>query len=460
MFRSLQFRVLLVSIMAVLVAVGTVAFFTRQATTGEFEAYVEHGGEMRHGRIQNMLASYYYQTRGWDDVQEVIAWMSEMSNDHIVVVNTDGAVVGDTKNQLIGEHISSDYFRHPLPVVVGGAQVGTVYLNPTQPELGPQEKAFLAGVNKSLLWAVLFGGLIAVVLSFVLSRRVLTPVRAVTAAARRMGRGDLQQRVDIRSKDEIGELGRTFNAMADNLSRMEELRKNMVSDIAHELRAPLSNIQGYLEGLGDGVVTPDRATIDSILEEAVLLRRLVDDLQDLALAEAGRLKLVCQPVAVSEMVRKAVDTIQSETEEKGIHLDINVPANLPLVNVDAERIGQVLRNLLSNAVRYTPEGGTITIDSQLQACADTGKVGEDKKPQEVNWYLVTVRDTGSGIAPEDLPFIFERFYRSDKARTRAEGGAGLGLTIAKQLVEAHGGTIGVESELGKGTAVSFTLPVA
>ena len=277
-----------------------------------------------------------------------------------------------------------------------------------------------------------------------LSRRILRPVETLTAAARRMEKGDLSQRVEAQSSDEIGELARAFNAMADGLNRLEELRRNMVSDVAHELRTPLSNIRGYLEAVRDGVVEPKPEVIDSLYEEAMLLNRLVDDLQELALAEAGQLTLERQLVAPAGLANRAVEAARGQASASGIALRTDLPERLPLVNVDPQRIGQVLGNLLSNALTHTPSGVEVVVTAR----ADGSEV------------QLSVSDTGEGVRPEHLPYIFERFYRADRSRSRTTGGTGLGLAIAKQLVEAHGGRIEVESEVGQGTRFTFTLPVA
>jgi two-component system sensor histidine kinase BaeS len=303
--------------------------------------------------------------------------------------------------------------------------------------------AFLASVNRTLLLVAVVAGLGAVLLILGLSRRILAPVEALTAAVRRMEAGDLSQRVDITSRDEIGELARAFNSMADGLARLEGLRRNMVTDVAHELRTPLSNIRGYLEAIQDGVVEPERGIIDSLYEEAMLLNHLVDDLQELSLAEAGQLKLERQPVALADIVDRAVEAIRPRAEVERVTVQVDLSEEL-LVDVDPRRIGQVLRNLLENALTHTPPGGEIAVAARISD----------------RWVEVSVRDTGSGIAAEDLPYVFERFYRSDRSRSRATGGAGLGLAIARQLVEAHGGDIWVESTPDEGSKFWFTLPMA
>jgi signal transduction histidine kinase len=307
---------------------------------------------------------------------------------------------------------------------------------------GPGGGNFLGSVNTSLILAVIAAGLAAILLTWLLSRRILRPVEALTAAARNMEKGDLSKRVAVSSKDEIGELAHAFNAMADGLTHIEQLRRNMVTDVAHELRTPLTNIRGYLEAVRDGVAKPDYALIDSLHDEALLLSRLVDDLQELELAEAGQLKLVLRSVDLVVVVEKAVQTVRPLASERDLRIETHL-AELPAIEADPERIGQVLRNLISNAVTHTPPGGEITVSAR--------NGGRDIE--------VSVHDTGVGIAAEHLPLVFERFYRADGSRTRSTGGAGLGLSIVKHLVELHGGHVRAESTQGRGSTFIFTLPV-
>ncbi len=281
-------------------------------------------------------------------------------------------------------------------------------------------------------------------LTLILFKRLLRPVAQLTAAVQRMEGGDLAARVEVVSEDEVGRLARAFNGLAASLARQEQLRRNMVNDIAHELLTPLTNISGYLEAAEEGLIAPDAALVANLSEETLLLRRLVDDLQELALAEASQLRLQREAVAVDALIAPAVEALRPQTAAKGLAIRVELPADLPPVAADPGRVGQVLRNLLNNAIIHTPAGGTIT----LSARPDAGFVA------------VSVRDTGVGIPPEHLPNVFERFYRADRSRARATGGAGLGLAIVKQLVTAHGGNVAVESAVGQGSTFTFTLPVA
>jgi two-component system sensor histidine kinase BaeS len=295
-----------------------------------------------------------------------------------------------------------------------------------------------------VLLGALGAGLVAAAITLVLSNRILRPVQRLTHAVQRMEKGDLAVRVLVESADEIGQLAHAFNAMAGSLDQQERLRRNMVGDVAHELRTPLTNLRGYLEAARDGLLIPDAALVNNLYEETMLLSRLVADLQELAQAEAGQLTLMRQPSSLPAILEQAVAMLQPQAEAKGLSLSVDLPSSLPLVDVDPERMGQVLRNLLNNAFAHTAPGGSIAITARI-----TGR--------EV---AVAVRDTGTGISPEDLPRIFDRFYRVDRSRARQTGGAGLGLAIVKQLVLAHGGSVSAESEPGTGSTLTFTIPIA
>lgn len=257
--------------------------------------------------------------------------------------------------------------------------------------------------------------------------------------------GDLSVRVDENARGEFGRMARSFNRMAEELDNAEKNRRNLTADVAHELRTPLHIIQGNLEGMLDGVYEPTKEQIGAALEETRLLSRLVNDLQTLSLAEAGKLQLHCQPVLASDLIEDILTGFSVIAAENGITLQKEITGtDVELtVNADPDRMSQVLNNLVANAMRYTQKGGVIRLIAF---------------PDDKNVTLI-VEDTGSGIAPEDLPNVFERFWKAEKSRSRHEGtGSGLGLAIAKQLVQAHGGTIRAESELGRGTCFTICIP--
>jgi signal transduction histidine kinase len=309
---------------------------------------------------------------------------------------------------------------------------------------GGPERDFLQAVNSSLAIAALAAVGVALALSLFLSRQLTAPLHHLTTAARRAGEGDLAVRVDEKGGDEVAELGMAFNSMTENLQRNEEARKRLLADIVHELRTPLSVIQGNLEAMLDGIIPANNDQIASLHQESLLLARLVTDLRDLSLAEAGQLRLDSSPNDAATLVEKEIALVSGQAEDKGISLSTNLPPSLPQLWVDPQRFRQVLHNLLSNAIRHTSSGDIITIGAS-----------SDASSQMITLY---VTDTGSGIAPEDLPFVFEHFYRGDPSRQRSSGGSGIGLAVVKQLVEAHGGRVWVESESGKGSTFYFTMP--
>ena len=312
---------------------------------------------------------------------------------------------------------------------------------------GPAERAYLEAINSSLWLTGGLATLVAVTLGLLLARQIAGPVRALTMAARRLGAGDLDQRVPVRGRrDELGELAEAFNSMAEAVGRQEMLRRQMAADIAHELRTPLAVIQANLEAMLDGIRPLSAEEVADVHRETQLLSRLVTDLRDLSLAETGQLPLRKELTDLTTLVQTSVARFSSWAEEKGVRLAIEAAEDSLRADVDPDRVAQVLGNLLDNALRYTPPGGEVVV--RLESGAQRDEV------------RVTVRDTGSGIPEEHLPNIFERFYRADRARTRTDGGSGIGLAVVKQLVEAHGGRVWAESRPGEGTTFGFVLPAA
>jgi two-component system, OmpR family, sensor histidine kinase BaeS len=312
--------------------------------------------------------------------------------------------------------------------------------------MGQPEQDFLHSVHESLIWVGAAIVLVGLAASFALARSITIPLRKLNAATQAIEQGDLNYRVDIRSNDEVEHLASAFNKMTDALESTNRLRKQFLADIAHELRTPLAVIQGNLEGMLEGVVDADKEQLGSLYEETVHLNRLIKDLRDLSLAEAGQLSLEKQPTDIGQLVTRAVGMVKPLADEKAIKLNCGFdPA--PLVDVDPNRINQVVYNLLTNAVRYSDVGGEMAVNTSIERQGPTG------------WVQIAVRDSGQGITAADLPHIFDHFYRADKSRTRRSGGSGIGLAIVKQLVEAHGGKVRVESKLGKGSCFYILLPL-
>jgi signal transduction histidine kinase len=445
MIHSVRWRMFISFLLVIAVAVGTVAFFVSRTASGEIERYEQRTDQLRSDRMQALLSGYYEEQHGWAGVQPLVERMGQLYGQRLVLIDAQGTVVADSQGMSMGPPPDLGRSEGNIPVGSADAPSGTIFVDP-QPTADGSAAQEVSELASSINWYLVWGGLIAMaaaaVLTYLMSRRILAPVEALARGARRLGRRDFSRRVDVRSKDEFGQLARTFNSMADDLAHAEQMRRNLVADVAHELRTPLSNIRGYLEAVHDGVLKPDTETLDCVYEETLLLGRLIEDLQELALAEAGQLPLLRRPSDMGEVVKQAVAAVERAADAKKLALLVELPPEPVIADIGPERIGQVLRNLLTNAITYTPEGGDISVK-----LADDG-----------SQLRLSVADSGPGIPPEDLPYVFERFHRVDRSRSRATGGAGLGLTIARQLVELHGGTIEVQSEMGKGSCFTFTVP--
>jgi len=302
-------------------------------------------------------------------------------------------------------------------------------------------RMFLSAIHYYLIWASLAALFLAFILSYLLTRRVLRPLLQMTKITREVAAGKFQARVDIASGDEVGQLGIAFNRMADSLAQVEQLRKSMVADVAHELRTPLTNLRGYLEALTDGVVPPAQETFQMLQQEILRLVHLVDDLQQLARADAARAYLNREPVLLSEAVGQMLELYRLNFKEKNIEPEVDFAENAQSVLADRDKLLQAIRNLIENTWKYTPPQGKVSIASER---TDDG-------------IKVMFRNSGSGISPNDLPYIFERFFRADKSRSRGAGGAGIGLSIVKELIEAHGGQVGADSNTNE-TRIWFVLP--
>jgi signal transduction histidine kinase len=444
--HNLHFRLLAAFALVIIVIIGSVFLFIYQTTRSEISRFGERMETMRARRVEVELSGHYYLRGGWEGIQPFVAQWGNLYERRIILTDNDGVVVADSEGELLGKPYTADTPGLPMSPPWESGPIGMLYITPTassEVDIASLHLVYRT-IGRFFLWGGLLAVAIALLLTFILSRRILAPVKALTHAASQLGKGDFSQRVHSDDKGEVGKLAQSFNSMADNLERAEQLRRNMVADVAHELRTPLSNLSGYLEAIHDGVIKPDADAIRLLGEEASSLSRLVDDLQELSLADADELKLFRQKEDISKLIKQAIAAWQSQTSAKRITISATLPDKLPPASVDSHRIKQVLHNLLENAIAHTGQGDSITV----------------KAWEHDNQLKISVVDTGEGIPDEDLPNIFERFYRVDRSRTRATGGSGLGLTIAKRLVEAHGGKIEVESELGKGSTFTLTLPIS
>ncbi len=361
---------------------------------------------------------------------------------YFVLADQDGGVVISGGPYHAGDRLSEADFAKATAVEVDGQAVGKVLAAGTPLDYDPNEQRYLARTNQALLGAAVGATAIALILGLFLARTLIGPLRELTTAIHAMDKGRLKQRVHVRSRDELGELAAAFNQMSADLARANESRRQMTADIAHDLRTPLTVISGYIESLRDGVLKPSPAHFDAMQTEAQHLLRLVEDLRTLSLADTGELTLNRQPVSPRALLERLAGSYRHRAEQQGIDLRVQADPGLPEISVDPERMVQVLGNLISNALRYTPAGGRVVLSARGQAGA----------------LQLSVADTGKGIDADAMPHIFNRFYRGDTSRQQDNGESGLGLAIAKSLVELHGGQITVDSAPGRGSTFHIALP--
>lgn len=449
-FGRLSVRLTLAFIAVTLLTVGVVALIAGTRASSEFRQYLARRDALAQSGYLSALTAHFAETASWRGVASVIAAErggsgglhggGAGSGGAILVADAAGMIVYDQRGMRVGAQLSDAERASSLPIPApDGSTAGYFLVIPGRGVI-PNDSAFLNQLRATLILAALIASLVGVLVGLMVSRALSAPLSNLAAAVRRFAVRDMRERVAVFGSGEIADLGHAFNHMADELAHADTLRRNMTADIAHELRTPLTVMQGNLRAMLDGVYQISPSEIAALYDETRLLTRLVEDLHQLSLAEAGALPLHIQAVNPGDLIRQTAETFAAAAEANGVCLTLHVPNQLPSVWVDSDRLVQVLSNLIANALRHAA-GAPITIG----ASSDTSAVN------------IWVRDGGQGIADGDLPHVFERFYRSDKARARANG-SGLGLAIAKSLIEAMGGQIGVSSERGQGTEFWFCLP--
>ncbi|HEX5414366.1 MAG TPA: ATP-binding protein [Chloroflexota bacterium] len=386
--RSLTAKILLAFALVILVGIGGVAVLANQRTTAAFERYLQdsdRGSVAPSGDNGQTAGTPFPRPRGDDDPRP-----------------------------------------HDEP-----------------PRLSPSDRDFLAQANQSLLLAALGATVAALLLGMLLARQVILPLRQLTRGAQRIAHGYLDERIDVNGQDEVGQLARAFNDMAESLQRTENARRQLVADVAHELRTPLMVIGTTVEAMQDGVLPTDATNLATIREEVGSLARLVSDLRDLTLGDVGQLAVERRPLELADVLTSIGSAFASSALVRQITLTVDCPPDLPGVLGDETRLRQCIGNLVENALRHTPAGGRVTIRGTWPG----------------DLVIVQVIDTGEGIAPENLPYVFERFFRVDPSRNRRSGGTGLGLAIVQQIIRAHDGEVSVASEgVGMGTTFTIRLP--
>jgi two-component system sensor histidine kinase BaeS len=452
--RSLSLKLILAFLIVSLVGTVLVALFAGFRTANEFGSFLF---TQNRDDLVAQLSDYYRDHGSWAGLEEVFSFPEMMGmmrpggppsdfmpGGRFAIIDENGLVVVGGPGFHRGDRVAESMAGPALPILVDEREVGHLILGSNVFRVGQAGQAFLGRINQVMLLSAIGATVVALLLAVVLARSFTRPLREMTVATRAVADGDLEQRVPVRSGDELGELAAAFNQMNDRLARARDLRRQMTADIAHELRTPISVILGHAEAVHDGVMSPSAELFDIIHDEASRLSRLVEDLRTLSLAEAGELVLTRRSISPKTLMENAIAAQLPSAQQREITPNLEVDPDLPQINVDPDRMAQVLSNVLSNALRYTPRGGYIDLSAKRLA----------------EGVELRIQDSGPGIESDELARIFDRFYRSDKSRQRDEGGSGLGLAIAKSIVEGHNGRIWAESEPGQGVTIVIALPVS
>jgi len=445
--RSITFKMVLAFLGIALVSIVLIVLLIRWNTNTEFSRFVID----RHVEdLVGTLEEYYRANGSWAGVREA-AIDSEIKQApgngpprevFFTLADKNGTVISAGPGYRPGEQISQSMLDRGIPINVDGEQVGTLVMAPTPFERNPREEEFIQRTTMMMVYSALGASIVALLLGIFLSRTLTSPLRELTNATHAVAEGNLGLQVPVRSKDEMGELAKSFNKMSTDLARSTETRKQITADIAHELRTPLSLIIGHAEAVHDDVLPPSKENFEIVREEALRLEQLVDDLRILSLADAGELSINLQSVSSQKLLNDLQATYQHIATQKNVEISVDAPPEIPMLHIDPGRMTQVLTNILDNALHHTPEGGQINLSAK--------HVGDNVE--------LSIQDSGPGIQGKDVDRIFERFYRAEKSRTRDDGGgSGLGLAIAKSIVQAHGGQIRAESAPGQGLNITITL---
>lgn len=463
--KSLYWKIALAFVLVAFITAALVAVFIRATSTVRLSQLVL---DQQRDNLQTLLVDYYQTYGSWDnllrDWQQFQAErglggtgmsgspMGQGNTAHMAVERralyglADGSgkvVIPVGSFEVIGQQLTQKEMRSGTDIMVDGERVGILLTVNSLPAYNAAETLFLRRTNQALILATAGALIVALAIGLFLAENLTKPLRALIYAAQNIARGQLDQQVEVTSEDEIGELGAAFNSMSREVARVNQQRRQMTADIAHDLRTPLTVISGYVESMRDGVLAPTTERLDMIYGEIGRLQNLVNDLRMLSQADAGELTLNPQQMSVKGLLDRTAEVFQHHASGQSVTLRVEVEENLPELRLDEARMQQVMDNLVSNALRYTPAGGTIILGAR--------KMG--------NSVELSVSDTGSGIESEELPLIFDRFQRGDKSRHTEGNESGLGLAIVKALVEAHYGSVSAESQVGEGTTIRMLFPV-
>jgi signal transduction histidine kinase len=429
-----------------------VALLAGRVSQLEFNRFIS---ETRYQGLVDQLSNYYTKNGSFRGGGFLLAAAQPAQGGQpreYLVVDTDGKVLLALAQRIPIGLPSPDFIRFGFPI--SSKEHVVAYLIPLRPPRGPADTAAenIQRINLSLFIGAIFATLIALLFGWIMARNITRPVRDLNMAAQSITQGDFEKQVAITTRDEIGTLAASFNQMVASLKRSRDQRRQMTADIAHELRNPLSIILGNAEALSEGVLPATPEALDIIYDEAKHLSRLVDDLRTLSLSESGELHLQLSLADPHEIIERCAAAFGMRAAEKGLSIRAEAAHGLPRIEVDVERILQVMANLVDNSLKHTPEGGLIILSAVRSGGAETPLAQERVE--------FSVEDSGSGIPAEELPHVFERFYRGKQSTGRIQDGSGLGLAISRALVELHGGQIFVTSRAGKGTKITFSLPAA
>ena len=463
--KSLYWKLTLAFVLVAFVSAGLLAVFIRATSTDRLNQLII---DQQTTTMEQLLVTYYGNNGSWQDVSQNWRQLQSQSQptqtaagqnnlppvgrppgqhdrrSFFGLADASGIVLVSVDNNYPeGTKLPDAKLKEGHVLILNGAKIGTILVPSQSPGFNPAEAQFLDRTNQALTLATIGALLVALVIGILLARTLTRPLRALTSAAHRIADGQLDQQVPVKSRDEIGQLAEAFNRMSRAVAQANLLRRQMTADIAHDLRTPLTVIAGYIEAMQEGVLQPTPARLNLIYTEIERLQDMVGDLRLLSQADAGDLPLMPQWIAPTSLLKRAAALFQHRAEQQGIHLELDCPTGLPDMYMDEARMMQVLDNLISNAIRYTPDGGRILLAGQVK---------------ETN-LILKVQDNGNGIASDDLPHIFERFYRADTSRRSDTGESGLGLAIVKALVQAHHGRVWAESIQGEGTTMIIEIPL-